>query len=231
MTRNTELLNGSSTSLNAGASANHGHRGCITSKRCLSNLADHPHKEAEILGHPMLGVKVRMQSHQRVFCTSRCNCVCHASRRYRSPRSFDALLGTLFMGYTGSRIRFAEKCTSSLCKSRSLKVQYLFPQWFLHDTLATLTVATSGAPAFCLNVTRLRAGGPDILRLIKSNDLRSLQLLYSTGSGCPKDIFHNGQTALHVGRFIVPSPYLLHMHTPYMLFNLFVMAQTMLAAQ
>ncbi len=199
MTRNTELLDGSSTSVNAGATTVYCHWDWLTSKRHLTNLADHFPKEAEIFDHPMLGVKVRVQSHQRHFCTSRCNCVCHASRRYRSPRSFDAPLGTLFMGYTGSPRRFTEKCTSSLCKSRSLKVQYFFPQWFLHDTLATLTIATSGAPAFCLNVTRLRAGGPDILRLIKSNDLRSLQLLYSTGSGCPRDVFNNDQTALHVG--------------------------------
>ena len=198
MTRNTELLDGSSTSLNAAASAIHGHRGCITSKRHVSNLADQLPKEAEILDHPVLGVKVRMQSHQRGFCTSRCNCVCHASRPYRSPHSFD-VLGTLFVGYTGSPIRFAEKCTSSLCKGRSLKVQYLFPKWFLHDTLATLMIAANGAPAFCLNVTRLRAGGSDILRFVKSNDVRSLQLLYSTGSGCPRDVFDNGQTALHVG--------------------------------
>ena len=199
MTRNTELLNESSNFLNAGVSATHGYRSCITSKRHLSNLADQFPKEAEILDYPMLGVKVRMQSHQRGFCTSRCNCVCHVSRRYRSPRSFDALLGTLFMGYTGSPIRFAEKCTSSLCKSRSLKVQYFFPQWFLHDTIATLSIATSGAPAFCLSVTKIRAGGPEIRRLIKSNNLRSLQLLYSTGSGCPRDVFYTGQTALHVG--------------------------------
>ena len=204
MSRNTELPNGSSTSLNAGASAIHGHQGCSTSKMHLSNSADQFPKEAEILDHPMLGIKVRVQSHQRGFCTSRCSCVCHASRPYRSPHLFD-VLGTLFVEYTGSPIRFAEKCTSSPCKSRSLKVQYLFPQWFLHDTLATLTIAASGAPAFCLSVTRLRADGRDILRFVKSNDLRSLQLLYSTGSGCPRDVFGSGQTALHVGRSIVPS--------------------------
>ncbi len=198
MTRNTELLNGSSTFLDAHASAIPGHRGCITSKRSRSNLADLFSKKAETLDHPMLGVKVRMQSHQRHFCTSRCNCVCHASRPYRSPRSFD-VLGTLFVGYTGSPIMFAKKCTSSFCNSRSLKVQYLFPQWFLNNTLATLMIAASGAPAFCLNITRLRAGGSDVLRFIKSNDVRSLQLRYSTGSGCPRDVFRNGQTALHVG--------------------------------
>ena len=198
MNHNTKLLNGSSTSLKAGASAIHRHQGCITSKRHLSNLADQFPKEAGILDHPMLGVKVRMQSHQLRFCTSSCSCVCHMSSAYRSPHLFD-VLATLFVGYTGSPIRFAEKCTSSLCKSRSLRVQYLFPQWFLHNTLATLTIAPGGAPAFCLSLTRLRAGGSDILRFVKSNDLRSLQLLYSTGSGCPRDVFHNGQTALHVG--------------------------------
>ena len=213
VTRNTELLDGSSTSPNAGASAAHGHRGCITSNMHPSNSADEALKGAGTSDHPLLGVKVLMQSYQRGFCTSRCNCVCHASRQYRSPRSFDALLGTLFTGYTGSPIRFAGNCTSSHCKSRSLKVQYFFPQWFLHDTIATLTIATSGAPAFCLSVTRFRAGGADILRLVKSHDLRSLQLLYSTGSGSPKDVFYDGQTALHVGRSIVPSPHPLHMHT------------------
>ena len=212
MTRNTELLDGSSTSPNAGASAIHGHQGCITSKRHLSNLADQFPKETGILDHPILGVKVRIQSHQLGFCTSRCSCVCHMSRPYRSPHLFD-VLGTLFVGYTGSPIRFAEKCTSSLCKSRSLKVQYLFPHWFLHNTLATLTIAPSGAPAFCLSVTRLRAGGPDIRRFVKSNDLRSLQLLYSTGSGCPRDVFGNGYTALHVGRFIVSSRRPFRIHT------------------
>ena len=30
--------------------------------------------------------------------------------------------------------------------------------------------------------------------------------IYSTGPDCPKDVYHNGQIALHGGWFIVPSP-------------------------
>ena len=62
VTRNPEVLNGSSTFLTADASAIGGHWDCITSKRHLSNVADEVRKEAEIIDRPMLGVKVRMQS-------------------------------------------------------------------------------------------------------------------------------------------------------------------------
>ena len=62
VTRNPEVLNGSSTFLTADASAIGGHWDCKTSKRHLSNLADEVCTEAEIIDRPMLGVKVRMQS-------------------------------------------------------------------------------------------------------------------------------------------------------------------------
>ena len=83
------------------------------------------------------------------------------------PWSFD-FVGMFFVDYTKFLVSFVEDCVSSLFNSRSLKVQYLLPQWFLHDTRATLTIAASAISASYLNVTRLRAGDSPILRFVRT---------------------------------------------------------------
>ena len=149
----------------------------------------------------LVRIKGHARTHQDNHCDSACKCACHIMNQSRSPRSVDALLGTLFIGYSAAPFRAKTKCTASECKgngSIKINMEYLFPLWFLLNVSAKLMISSTGDPAFCLRITRTRTGGHDIKRLITSNDLGSLQSLYSSGRGSPNDVFENGQGALYV---------------------------------
>ena len=146
-------------------------------------------------------VKGHAQTYQDIYCVSACKCACHKRNRFRSPRSVDALLGVLFFGYSVLPFCAKPKCTASECKgngSFKIKVEYLFPLWFLLNVSARIMISSTGDPALCLTVIRARTGGSDMWRYIKSNDLGSLQAMYGSGRGSPNDIFESGRTALYV---------------------------------
>ena len=152
---------------------------------------------------PILKVKAYIRKRERLFCGSRCNCACHPSCQYKSSTSLAKSLENFFIGYTGLPTRPSIKCMSTFCNrnpSFGARVEYVFPHWFLSNTLAILTISNTDQPALCLSITTFQ-GDADVFRHIKSNDLKGLQLLYSTGLGSPRDVCSHGRTALLV-RFV-----------------------------
>ena len=148
-----------------------------------------------------ISVKGHAQTIQHNHCISACKCACHKMNQFRSPRSMDALLGVLFCGYSVTPFSAKPTCTTSECKGNGsfrVKVEYLFPLWFLLSVSARIVISSTGDPALCLSVIRARTGASDIWRYIRSNDLESLQSLYSSGRGSPNDIFEFGRNALIV---------------------------------
>ena len=160
-------------------------------------------------------ILIRIKSHahhQDTHCISACKCACHKLSQFRSPHSVDVLLGVLFIGYSVSPFRAKRRCTAPDCKANryfKVKVEYLFPLWFLRNAYARLIISSTGDPALCLNVVRARSGGSDIWRFIRSNDLESLQSLYSSGRGSPNDVYEYGRNALYVSTTNL-------LHTPYL---------------
>lgn len=87
-------------------------------------------------------------------CQYRCPCRCHSSRpthSWRFPRVLDAIIGSLFVGYT-SNPRAPSGCDLEECsqtRSTRLRLAYSFPLWFLNYTVHTL-IETSTASPFTL---------------------------------------------------------------------------------
>lgn len=162
---------------------------------------------------PFLRVKAHVQRHRQYRCIASCKCSCHTFRRFQSPPSLKAFLGVLFIGYNCSTVRPSERCSNSSCKRDApfdARIEYTFPYWFFYNVCAALSVTSTGNPALCLRVIRARSGGSDTLRLVKSNDIRGLQALYSTGKASPIDVYQLGQTDLFVSH-----PSLSNIHLSY----------------
>ena len=159
-------------------------------------------------GFPFLRVRTHVQTNGRYRCIASCKCSCHRVCRFRSPPSLDAFLGVLFIGYSCPIVGFSERCSQVSCKRDAPfdgQIEYTFPDWFLYNLCAALSVSSTGDPALCLRITRARSGGSDIRRLVMDNDIRGLQALYSARKASPVDMYDFGQTALSVSHPSLPD--------------------------
>ena len=162
-----------------------------------------PSKYNENFRFPFLRVRAHVQRYWRSCCIASCKCSCHKLRRFRSPPPLDAFLGVLFVGYSCSTAMLSERCSNSSCKRDApfdARIEYTFPYWFLYNVCATLSVTSTGDPALCLRITRARLGGAGVFRLLKDNDIRGLQALFSAGKASPVDVYEFGHTALSVSQ-------------------------------
>ena len=183
----------------------HDNHGDTRSRRWLQSetrISDSqsPPKYNENSRFPFLRVRAHVQRYWSSCCIASCKCSCHKPRLIRSPPPLDAFLGVLFVGYSCSTI-LSERCSNSSCKRDApfdARIEYTFPYWFLYNVCAALSVTSTGDPALCLRITRARPGFADVLRLVKSNDIRGLQTLFSAGKASPVDIYQFGDTPLSV---------------------------------
>ena len=141
----------------------------------------------------------------RNSCDSACGCVCHRRSQFRSPRSLNALLGSLFVGCQVSPWS-AQTCNNSDCRQRSKKLTYVyaFPQWFLARILVVdMAYSQSKGPELCLRVMRVRprnTGGFLVLRSTLSDDDKAHQLkrLLNNGEASVLDVDKENTTMLYV---------------------------------
>jgi len=137
-------------------------------------------------------------------CEGFCDCSCHSNSRYRTPLMLRNLIGTLFVGYTGSSL-LGPNCNKSTCQNhagRSLQFTYCFPQWFLEKTIHIVAALTyTGTPVFGLEVRRrVGWGGEDsILRFALTGNTVGVKSLLDVGKASMTDVDPNhGRTALYV---------------------------------
>ena len=160
-----------------------------------------PSKYNENSRFPFLRVRAHVQRYWRSCFIASCKCSCHRFRRFRSPAPLDLFLGVLFVGYNCSTAMLSERCSNSSCKRDNpfdARLEYTFPYWFLNNVCAALSITSIGDPALCLRITRIRPNGRDVFRLLKNDDIRGLQALFSAGKASPLDIYDCGYTALSV---------------------------------
>ena len=69
----------------------------------------------------------------RRLCEQDCDCACHRRGRIRSPSYLNAILGSLFIGYSINPWMI-RKCDSTDCRGHSTYITYTyaFPQWLLN---------------------------------------------------------------------------------------------------
>ena len=177
----------------------------------------------EQLSHSVTHIKATECS-QRFPCTSHCRCLCHESRRFDSPRTFQRLIGTLFLGYSGYPISNFQRCTENSCQGQQVfrvSAVYVFPSWLLARLLAVTVIKSLGSEIhFSLKVQRIVSSGAEVLRLTLLNDVTGLQRLFSKGLASPNDINHvTGQNVLIVGPLFYPVQkvkveFITQRHTP-----------------
>ena len=142
--------------------------------------------------------------HQRSRCTASCDCACHSRSQCQTSPVFRRLLGVLFLGYVGPSL-LASDCSDEMCQgrsTRSLKIIYCFPQWFLARAVHIIATTTySGCPVFGLEVRRrIEWGGKDgILRLALTGNTQGVKHLLMSKEASLTDVDPNhGRSALHV---------------------------------
>lgn len=85
-------------------------------------------------------ISVRADLQNVSECSRCCKCFCHIHGRLNTPRLLDGILGTLFIGYSGSPL-LSPRCDHIFCRERkdsSTTLAYQFPQWFVASRLAQL---------------------------------------------------------------------------------------------
>lgn len=139
-------------------------------------------------------------------CDSACCCICHRRCQLKSPRSLNALLGSLFVGYQTSPWS-AQTCSNSDCRRRSKKLTYVyaFPRWFLaRILLINVAYDQSKGPELNLRVMRVRPSNTGIFWWLryKGHDEESMvnymKRLLSDGEVSVLDVDPQGYTILHV---------------------------------
>ena len=143
----------------------------------------------------------------RNSCDSACGCICHQRSQFKSPRSLNALLGSLFVGYQASPWS-TQTCSNSGCRQRSKKFTYVyaFPQWFLARILVVdMVYSQSRGPELCLRVMRVRSRrtrvfGPlvESLYIDEEGAIHHLKRLLNDGEVSVLDVDEEGSTILHV---------------------------------
>ena len=102
-------------------------------------------------------IRIRTSHYWGTPCRAGCFCICHKRQQYKTPRLFDQLIGSLFVGYSGLPLTTAA-CNESLCQSRavpSAQITYYFPQWFLQRALSLMLMMTPlDGPVATLRVQR-----------------------------------------------------------------------------
>lgn len=133
-----------------------------------------------------------------------CDCSCHSATSYQTPTFFKALIGALFVGYSGIPV-MTSKCSNDTCKSRikrTVDVVYCFPQWFIAHAVHFVAVTKSvGVPVYGLSFPRVMPWGREdnILRPALTGNTEGLKVLLDKKVADVMDVDPDyGRTALHV---------------------------------
>ena len=170
-----------------------------------SNVAPEYTTVAPTSGAPQRQSPVVTFSYDRPSsCEENCACICHFKHRSKSPEIAKSLIGSLFIGYTGLPFLFS-KCNSDTCirqSSRSIRVWYTFPTWFIQRTLDVL-VRSATMSGFCFRVTmrnRVNMGaGINMISLARHGDIVTMIKLLENRKGSLSDIeMHGGLSPFFV---------------------------------
>lgn len=137
----------------------------------------------------------------RLGCEISCRCVCHKKNYWKSPLSFNRLLGSLLIGYDP----LPTACDYSQCtrKARSMTVvSYTFPRWCI-DRILSITVQNPGADVR-FRVLRVRPNESEIFSAVECHDTDKVRELLTDGRATILDVNEDGESlltiALTIGR-------------------------------
>ena len=139
-------------------------------------------------------------------CDLDCGCTCHKTKRSRSPKFLDLVLGSIFIGYRMSPI-FTSSCSNLDCQMKATKITYTyaFPDWFMKGVLHTsISFDRSKGPELNLRVMNVRPRFTPAFTAItfdKGKDAKALanvQKLMDLREASVLDVNPDGDTLLSV---------------------------------
>jgi hypothetical protein len=155
--------------------------------------------------------RLRMEPRTYYTCAKECGCCCHRPQRWRGPKFLGALLGHIFIGYSGLAFsKFA--CDKETCRgtqARGAIFSYTFPRWFIECAVHLAINTCHGGLSFNLFVPRVVSGSEEngIFELISAGQSDAVRNLLQMRKASPFDTEPlKGYTPLHVSRlFHVPQ--------------------------
>ena len=146
---------------------------------------------------------LRMRFLRQGRCSQWCDCPCHTYTRTSTPQTLQAVLGGLFIGYTGFPALTPE-CANEKCRRSSeafLQVNYYFPSWFIARAVSVaMSVQNSKLPKFSMRVLNLRHLYDEIFQAALVGNADTVSYLLLSGQASVKDISSDsGHSPLHVG--------------------------------
>ena len=151
-----------------------------------------------------IGQTVRIAtSFPRRSCKGNCECGCHRRHRssIKSPTALEAIIGTLFVGYTGTPY-IDEVCNHHPACSqvkRSITILYVFPAWFLARAVAVaLSCFSASGPELNIRIINIVPSTSRIFSHASDGDVDGLKNVLRQGIGSPMDMGSEGEIPLLV---------------------------------
>lgn len=144
----------------------------------IATSVDHTSAVRGSSEHGQVLPTVKLQMLRRVPCQSACNCACHQTQRFTSPRFLESVFGNLFLGYSGLPSVF-RKCTILGCRqdsSKLAKMTYRFPCWFWQRAVnIAFSYTYSAGPEWVLRLTCIRPWDSDWFQFARTGNVKGLK--------------------------------------------------------
>ena len=164
-----------------------------------SRLGNQRYRSA--LATSTIGITIRGAN--RCSALGSCDCACHNSTRFHTPRFFRRFFGLLLVAYSGTPVVHSpcSRLNWQRLHSRSIMVTYHFPAWFLARIFHMIIMSNNLGDPTVFIVVRRRLNLElhiTIQRLIFNGDIDAIKTLFSKRTVGPNDQDRFGATMLHV---------------------------------
>lgn len=135
-----------------------------------------------------IGIRVRPYV---TTCRPGCPCACHSPQRSATPTLFNAILGRLFVGYSGLPA-LTPKCDDAECmgsRGKQISLEYWFPM-SIWCTIVRVQVGVSlnGGPSLHLETLRRVPDSSQCVSFAQTGNIGGLQYLFRHGYASPRDV-------------------------------------------
>ncbi|EXJ66684.1 uncharacterized protein A1O5_10355 [Cladophialophora psammophila CBS 110553] len=135
----------------------------------------------------------------RGSCKTWCSCVCHQKYSLNTPKIFQGIFGSLFLGYSGLPLG-RQKCSKASCirnTTFSVKATYHFPSWYFSRAVSLGIVNSLSEMSIHISIRPVVQRSELFIFAAQGNVLAAQDIL-SKKLAHPNEVHTNfGNTALH----------------------------------
>ena len=136
-------------------------------------------------------------------CGNMCRCNCHRKSSFRTPGWMRSSIGSLSVGYSGTKLVGRVSCTEKTCLQRvhsSVKITYQFPQWLLGRSVSFTDMwHPLNGHNINLKTPRVISARSEVFVFAQQGNIEGIQRLFQDQKASPFDVSDSeGRSALHV---------------------------------